>query len=146
MADETIIEFVLAAWIEALDVCEAVDAKVYPWGKAPQKTATKPFVLYHRIHGRRIRSLEGPSGTSAPLIQLDVIGRDYLVVRRLTADIREALELLAHGYDMGGRRVQVAVADDERDADDDDVRPHHGDELTEHRATIELEIWFQEVS
>lgn len=144
MADETLIEFVLAAWIEALSVCTAVGAKVYPWGNAPQATATKPFVLYHRVYGGRVRSLDGPSGVSKPQIQLDVVGRNYLVVRRLAADIREALEAVDHGYDMGGRRVQVALPLDDVDADDGDVRPHHGDELTEHRATIDLEIWFDE--
>lgn len=146
MADETIIEFALAAWIEAREEAVAVGAKVYPWGKAPQQTATKPFVLYHRIYGGRVRSLEGPSGVSRPRIQLDVVGRDYMVVRRLAAGIRQALEQIDHGETMGGRRIQVAVANDEFDADDGDVRPHHGDEQTEHRVTIDLEIWFDEVT
>ena len=144
MADETIIEFVLAAWIEARPEAVAVDAKVYPWGKAPQRTATKPFVLYHRVSGGRVRSLEGPSGVSRPRIQLDFVGRDYLVVRRLCAAVRQALELIAHGDLMGGRKVQVAVAVDEYDADDADVAPHHGDEQTEFRTIIDLEIWFDE--
>ena len=144
MADETIIEFVLAAWIEARSEAVEVGAKVYPWGKAPQQTATKPFVLYHRIYGGRMRSLSGPSGVSFPRIQLDFVGRDYLVVRRLCAGIRVALEQLNHGDLMGGRRVQVALADDEFDEDDGDVRPHHGDEQTEFRAVIDLKIWFDE--
>ena len=46
---------------------------------------------------------------------------------------------------MGGRAVQVAIADD-RDTDDTDpdLTPKHGDEQTEHRATIEVTIWFVE--
>lgn len=148
MADATLIEWELAAWLEALPACTAVSAKVYPWGRAPQSTATRPFVLYHRVSGGRLRSLAGPSGVSHPRIQIDVVGRDYLVVRRLSAAIREALEDLAAGSELvaGGKLVQVAMVNDERDADDTDPdqEPKHGDEQTEHRAMIDVTIWFAE--
>lgn len=142
----TIIEDELAVWIEALGAATAVGAKCYPWARAPQQAA-KPFVLYHRIDGRRVRTLGGPSRLSCPLIQLDVVGRDYKQVRLLAAAIREGLEALAHGSYLkpGGKRVQVAIAADERDADDGDVSPKHGDEYAaEHRVIIEVRIWFEE--
>lgn len=146
MADATIIEFVLADWIEALQVCLGYGAKVYPWGNAPQATAVKPYVLYHRVLGTRMRSLTGPSGVSHPKIQLDVFGPDYLAVRRVAAGIREALDALPVNSTMGGRTVQVALTDDDRDGADADpnLTPQMGDERPEHRATIELSIWFVE--
>lgn len=142
----TIIEPELAAWIEALGAATSVGAKCYPWARAPQQ-AGKPFVLYHRIDGGRIRTLGGPSGLSCPLIQLDVVGRDYQQVRLLAAAIREGLEALTHGSYLkaGGKRVQVAIVASERDADDGDVQPQHGDEYAaEHRVILETRIWFEE--
>ncbi len=145
MADELLIEWPLAAWIEALPQAVAVGAKVYPWAKAPQQTAVKPIVLYHRISSNRVRSLSGPTtGVSHPRIQLDVISRDYLVAKRLAMEIRKELEDLPHGYDMGGKTVQVAIIQEERDAEDADTDAKHGTELSEHRVILELEIWFVE--
>jgi hypothetical protein len=94
-----------------------------------------------------MRSLSGPTArVSHPRIQLDVVGRDYLV-RAANGRLHpaESLEALPRGYQMGGRTVQVAIPEDEFDQDDGDVRPQHGDEQTEHRATIDLKIWFEEV-
>jgi hypothetical protein len=141
----TVIEPELATWIEALAAAVAVGAKCYPWARAPQQAA-KPFVLYHRIDGGRVRTLGGPSKLSCPLIQLDVVGRDYTQLRTLGAAIREGLEALAHGsyFVTGGKRVQVAIVT-ERDAGDGDVRPQHGDEYAvEHRVILEARIWFEE--
>lgn len=144
MADELIIEFVLAAWIEALPDSVDVGLKVYPWAKAPQRTATKPLCLYHRVDGARMRSLSGPSGVSHPQIQLDFVGRDYLVVRRIASSVRKSLEDLPVNYIMGGRTVQVAMCNDERDSTDGDVEPKHGDEASEFRVSLDFRIWFLE--
>lgn len=144
MADELTIEFGLATWIEALPEAVAVEAKCYAWGDAPQTTTTRPFVLYHRVTGRRLRTLTGPSGVSHPTIQLDVVGRNYLAVKRLAEAIRKELDDLARGTLIGGKTVQVAICNDDRDAAGGDVRPLHGDELAEHRETIEVTIWFDE--
>lgn len=150
--EPTIIEYALAAWLQNLAVCQAVNAQVYPWARAPQDTATRPFILYHRIGGGRLRSLTGPSGTSHPKIQIDVIGRDYVAVRTLAAQIREALDAIPYGYVMtytanggGSITLQVAMTDDDVDQADGGVRPEHGDEYaTEHRATVTVCIWFVE--
>lgn len=142
--DPLIIEFVLAAWIEEQTECVDVGLKVYPWAKAPQRTATKPLCLYHRVAGGRMRSLSGPSGVSHPLIQLDFVGRDYLVVRRVAAAILARLEALPVNYSMGGRTVQVAICNDQRDATDGDVEPAHGDETSEFRESLDFRIWFTE--
>lgn len=142
--DPLIIEFVLAAWIEAQVECVAVGLKVYPWSKAPQRTASKPFCLYHRVDGQRMRSLSGPSGVSHPLIQLDFVGRDYLIVRRIAAAVRSLLEALPVNYSMGDHTVQVAMCDDERDVTDADVQPAHGDETSEFRVMLQFRIWFTE--
>lgn len=147
MDDDLIIEFALKDWIESLPVCAAQGTKCYPWARAPQTTAVKPFVLYHRVSGGRLRSLAGPSGVSHPRIQLDVIGRDVVAVRRTASYIRKQLEALEAGGDMAGKTVQVAIAGDgDRDADDadPDQYPKHGGEDAEHRAILEVTIWFVE--
>lgn len=146
MADATTIEFVLAAWLETLPEALELDAKAYPWGKAPQTTATRPAILYQKIAGGRMRSLGGPSGVSYPMIQIDVVGRNYVQVRRLSAAIREALEALEPNAEVGGRTIQAAIVDDERDVEDTDpdVKPQFSNEIVEHRAMIQVRIWFTE--
>lgn len=141
-----VIEDALASWIEALPAADLVTAKVYPWAKAPQSTATRPYVLYKRISGGRIRSLTGPSGVSHPRIQLDVFGRDYEAVRDLAQAIRDALDGFNTTGDgtMSGRTVQVGIVHDDFDGNEDDERPQHGTELAEHRFTLDLTIWFAE--
>lgn len=139
----TVIEDALVAWIEALPGAAAAGVKCYPWGRAPQRTATRPFVLYRRTSGGRVKSLTGTSGVSHPRILLSVFGRDYGAVRDAAQEIREALDMFSG--DMGGRTVQVAnVHDDFDGTDEDDARPLHGTEDAEHRFNVELTIWFQE--
>jgi hypothetical protein len=138
----TVIEDALVAWIEALPAAQAVSARAYPWARAPQRTVTRPYVLYRRVSGGRIRSLGGPSGVSHPRVQLDVFGRDYEVVRDFARDLRAALD--SFSGTMAGRRVQVAIVHDEFDGDEGDAAPVHGDEAAEHRFTLDLTIWFEE--
>lgn len=148
MANNLIIEDTLAAWIEALPAAVDVAAKCHPWAKAPQNTATRPFVLYKRISGGRIRSLTGPSGVSHPRIQLSVFGRDYTAVRDLAHAIRLALDSFSttqSGNLMGDRTVQVGMVHDDFDGtDEEDARPQHGTELAEHRFNLDATIWFVE--
>jgi hypothetical protein len=143
--DPLTIEFALGQWIEALPACAEVGLRVYPWARAPQRTAARPFCLYHRVGSGRLRSLSGPSGVSHPTVQLDFVGRDYLQVRRVAAAVRLALEGLAFGAELAaGRTVQVAIVDREDDAGDADAAPAFGDEAAEHRVSMDVRIWFPE--
>ena len=143
-ADPLIIEFVLRTWIESLPAAQDVSLKVYPWAKAPQGTATRPFCLYHRVSSGRLRSLSGPSGVSYPTIQLDFVSRDYDEVRRVASAVRTALEAIQHGYLMGDHTIQSAIVGDLMDATDADVDPAHGDQASEFRVSMDVKIWFVE--
>lgn len=141
----TVIEFDLAAWLEQLPQVVAVPAKVYPWGGVPQNVAW-PFICYHRVTGGRIRSTKGPVGVSRPLFQIDVFAKTYKAAKNLAAEIREELDDVSGGT-MNGRRVQVAIAEDETgptDDGDDPTNPPHGGEVSQFRESIPVRLWFEE--
>src|SRR5262245_53661930 len=140
----TLIEPKLAAWIAGRPaVAAACPEQVFPFMKVPQRTPGL-YVTYHRVTGRRLRSLSGPTtGVSHPLIQIDVWGTDYTAVKLLAAALRDDLEKVLPGTEIGGHRVQACIVDDERDEGKD---PLHGDELSEFRVSMDATVWFEEQS
>lgn len=147
---DTIVEDELAAWVEALAACAAAGAKVYPFAQVPQNPAY-PHLTYHRVSGRRMRTLKGPNGVSYPRVQLDVWARTYKAAKELAAAVRVALEsFLRAEFDAGrvprfaattGRILQAVIVHDESDAAEE---PGHGDEVSEFRVTLDTQIWFRE--
>lgn len=149
---DTIIEDELRAWLESLAAMTAAGAKAYPWGEVPQNPAY-PHLTYHRVSGRRMRTLKGPNGVSHPRVQIDVWARAYKVAKQLAAAVRVAIEsFLRTEFDAGrvprfvattGRILQAVIVHDESDAAEE---PGHGDEVSEFRVTLDTQIWFRETS
>lgn len=146
-APDLVIEDELVAWLEALPA--AGGAKCYPFGQVPQGAA-HPHLSYFRVSGRRVRTLGGPSLISSPRVQLDAWARDYKAARTLADAVRAALEVFVGDERTagrvprlvpGGRELQSIIVHDCTDAADE---PGHGDELSEHRVTLDLTIWFRE--
>jgi hypothetical protein len=149
MPNDLVIEDELRTWVEAVPAASGVGAKCYPWGEVPQGE-TYPHVSYFRVSGNRVRSLNGPSGVSHPRIQLDFWGRTYASARTLADAVRLAIETFVADertagrvpkFVTGGRPLQSVIVHDATDAAEE---PEHGDEVSEHRVTLDVTIWFQE--
>ena len=98
-----------------------------------------PAVVYSRISGTRVESLQGASGLASPRFQIDVFAERYDEVKTLTRDIQLALEGKRGSF--GGVDVQGILYQGDRDMTDDLT-----DNLTidQHRVMMEFTIWHRE--
>lgn len=64
--------------------------RLYPM-EAPQN-APAPYVIYQRITGSRLRSIQGVSGQANPQFQIDAYGITYAQAKAVAAQVRLALD------------------------------------------------------
>lgn len=86
---------------------------VYP-GYAPQ-TASRPYVVYHRIDDVPTRTQQGSCGLSEALYQLNVVADNADQAFTLSEAIREDLDGLQN-VTVGGVDVRRVSLKDERDS------------------------------
>lgn len=110
----------------------AGSVKVYPL-RLPQD-AILPAVIYRRISGQRLRSIEGPAGMARPRIELNAYAVRYTEAKALATEIRRLLD----GYRgrIGASQVENIIIDSDQDLLDD-TTGHY-------RIIIDAIIWHHE--
>lgn len=125
-----IIEFDLHTFLQA-NLANGV--LVYPT-RLPQDV-TLPAVMYRKISGQRIRSVDGPSKLARPRFELNAYSESYTAAKNLANELRGLLDGF-RGVIGAGTIVQNIIFDNDQDSFDDDT----GYE----RIIIDVIIWHQE--
>jgi len=104
-----------------------------------QQGAILPYIVYQRIAGPRLRSLDGASGMATPRIQLDIWDDSYADTKTLADAVRNALDDYA-GV-IAGYTVRDLYIEDEGESF---LHPGGGDELRAFGMRQDYVIWFEE--
>ena len=107
--------------------------KCYPI-RLPQDV-TLPAMMYRRISGQRIRSIQGPTGLAHPLIELSVYSKSYLEAKELAAEVRVLLDGF-RGVIGSGSLVENIIIENDQDTFDDDTGIY--------RIILDAIVWHQE--
>lgn len=112
-----------------------VGTRIYA-GLRPQKSPL-PSIVYSRVSGVRIESLQGSSGLARPRFQIDCCGKSYPAVKNLAEAIRLSLEGFRGTMGGGGGVVVQCVrylGDIDFYSDDEEI----------FRVALDFEIWHNE--
>lgn len=135
MSAEKAVYSVLAA---ATGVTNLVPAsKIFPAGRRNQSVAA-PAIVYFRDGGRRVYSLQGPSGYDKAHIRVDIFGRSFPEAK----SIADAVETALSGYRgiIAGVNVQSILLMDDHDVIDQDEEVFVTEEF--HRA-MDFSVQYQ---
>ncbi len=121
--------------LTSTDLTDLIDTKIYP-DQAPQNVAM-PYIVYFRISGQRVRSLDGPNRLIHPRLQYDVLAATRQEAKDIAAVFRNFLD----GYqgDIGGLYAQKIEVSDDRDFFEE---PIHGDEVGARGVSLDVMVWF----
>jgi len=133
------IEAALYSYLSGVSAVTAlVSTRIYP-GQAPEATA-KPYIVHHRISGRRFPSVTGPSGMVRARIQIDIVA----ATRASALAVFEVLRNNLDGWrqaTMVSEYVLSINLDDERS---DIVAPTDGADPGTHRMTTDWIVLYGE--
>lgn len=107
--------------------------KVYP-SRLPQDV-TLPAVMYRRISGQRIRSIDGATGLAKPRFELNAYAESYVEAKNLANEMRTLFDGF-RGVIGAGTLVENIVFDNDQDTFDDDTGLE--------RVIIDVGVWHQE--
>lgn len=120
-----------------LGVTNIVGDRVYP--KTLPQPPILPAIIYTRVSGPRISSLQGASGLAHPRFQIDVFSEDYVEAKNLVRQVQLALE--GRRGTFNGVDVQGVLFEGDRDMNDD----VEGSLVTDqHRVTMDFIVWHRE--
>jgi predicted heme/steroid binding protein len=123
-------------------VTALIGDRLYP-GQAPQD-AQRPYAVYQQASQQRLRTMTGYTNLNRWSMRLDVYG----ATRRQAAEARQAItdRLDDWSGSAGGDGTISVCGTVFDDSDSDTEMPTHGEEKGEHRAGLDLGIWFNRAS
>ncbi len=135
MSAEKAVYSILAANTGVTNLVAAT--KIFPAGKRNQAVAA-PAIVYFRVGGRRVYSMEGASGYDKAHIRVDVFGSNFPQVK----SIADAVEAALSGYRgiIAGVNVQSILLADDHDVIDQDEEVFVTEEF--HRA-MDFSVQYQ---
>jgi hypothetical protein len=118
---------VRAHLIATAGVQALVASRIHPF-RAPQG-AVPPFIVYQRISGERLHTLDGPTGRVHPRIQIDAYATTYPAARAIADAVRGALDGFQGDVAVDAESpptvltIVYAALQDDRDFVEDDIDP-----------------------
>jgi hypothetical protein len=118
---------VRAHLIATAGVQTLVADRVYSFRK-PQGAAT-PYIVFQRISGERLHTLDGPTGRAHPRIQIDAYATTYPAARAIADAVRAALDGFKGDVAVDAEspptslKIVYAALQDDRDFVEDDIDP-----------------------